>query len=142
MSGNGIFTLGLLGPLALLYVGQVVIGLLFSGMVIIERLRADTEQLSGQSQSKVDSSIAVLVISELLSICGGIVFHNGEYGTGMNLALIGIFLLWPVSAVLAILGKGAGRRVLLVGHALIALWIIFIFLAILIFVLWSRLNMR
>ena len=134
MSGNGIFSLGLIGPMLLLFVGPVAIGLLFSGLAIFVRLRATSELSSGESQSQIDSSIAVLTISVLLSVGGVIIFRNGMYGTGTMLAIAGMFLLWPVSAVLAVRGRGVGRSVLLIGHSLIALFVIVLLLSVLIHV--------
>jgi hypothetical protein len=127
MSGNGIFSLGLIGPMLLLFVGPVAIGLLFSGLAIFVRLRATSELSSGESQSQIDSSIAVLTISVLLSVGGGIIFRNGMYGTGTMLAIAGI-------AVLAVRGRGVGRSVLLIGHSLIALFVIVLLLSVLIHV--------
>jgi hypothetical protein len=56
------------------------------------------------------------------------------YGTGTMLAIAGMFLLWPVSAVLAVRGRGVGRSVLLIGHSLIALFVIVLLLSVLIHV--------
>jgi hypothetical protein len=142
VSGDGIFSLGLIGPLALLFLGSLAIGLLVSGVVIVVRLRADSKLLSTKSQSQIDSSIALFVISESLSVIGGIIFRNGEYGAGIKFAIAGIFILWPVSAVLAIVGRGVGRKVLLIGHALIALWVVVLVLIMSIYVLRSRLMIH
>jgi hypothetical protein len=132
MSGNGIFSLGFAGPLILLFLGFVAIGLSFSGGAVVVRQRADSEHMAGKSQTKIDISIAILAISALLPIFAGVISHFGAYGAGIILAVIGPFLFWPVSAVLAIRGKGAGRRVLLVGHGLIALLVAVLLLIVLI----------
>jgi hypothetical protein len=115
MPGNGIFLLGLIGPVLLLFVGPMAIELLFLGAAIFARLGADSEHSSRESQSQIDNSIGVLAISVLSSIGGGIIFRNGEYRTGTILAVFGIFLIWPVSAVLAVRGRGAARRYCLWG---------------------------
>jgi hypothetical protein len=96
------------------------------------RLRADSELTAGESQPRIDSAIAILAISVALSILGAIIYHNLDDGAGMVLVIVGIFLLWPVSAVLAIRGRGVGRSVLLMGHGLIALWLAVILLTVLI----------
>jgi hypothetical protein len=132
MAGNGIFSLGLIAPLLLLFVGPVGIGLLCSVVAIVVRRRADSELSSGESQSQIDTSIALLAISALLSACSLIPTRDAVFGTGTTLAIIGMFLLWPVSAVLAIRGRGVGRKVLLVGHGLIAVWVLVLVLSILI----------
>jgi hypothetical protein len=128
MSGDGISSFGLTAPLillflALLFIGFVAIGLSFSGAVIVVRLRANSELMAEKSQAKINVSIAILAVSALLPILAGFLSHYGAYGTGIILAAIGPFLLWPVSAVLAIRGRGAGRRILLVGHGLIAVMV-------------------
>jgi len=135
MSGNGIFSMGLAGPLILLVLGQVAIGLLFSGAAIVATLRADSELRAGKSLTKTKVSIVILVVSALLPILAGALSRYGAYyGAATILALIGPLLLWPLSAVLAIWGRGAGRRVLLVGHGLIAAWVSLLLLIILIHV--------
>jgi len=98
----------------------------------VVRLRADSEHAAGESQPQIDLAITFLAISVALSILGAIIYQNWDDGIGSMLAIAGIFLLWPVSAALAILGRGVGRSVLLVGHGLIALWLVAIFLSILI----------
>jgi hypothetical protein len=132
MSGNGIFSMGLIGPLLLLFVGPVGIGLLCSVAAIVVRRRADSELTSGESQSQIDTSIGLLAISTLLSVCAVMPSREGGFGAGTTLAVVGTFLLWPVSAVLAIRGKGVGRKILLVGHGLIAAWVLVLLLSMLI----------
>jgi hypothetical protein len=132
MFSNGLFSLGLAGPLLLLFLGPAAIGLMFSGAAIVVRLRADSEHAAGESQPQIDLAITFLAISVALSILGAIIYQNWDDGIGSMLAIAGIFLLWPVSAALAIRGRGVGRSVLLVGHGLIALWLVAIFLSILI----------
>jgi hypothetical protein len=136
MFSDGLFSVGLAGPLLILFLGFLAFGLLFSGASVVVRLRADSEFTAGKSQRKIDWAIAILVISSLLSILGGYLYHNSsaETGTGMMLFIVGIFLLWPVSAILTIRGRGAGRRVLLVGHGLIALLIAVLLLSVIIYV--------
>jgi hypothetical protein len=129
---DGWFSVGLAGPLALLFLGFLAIGLLFSGASIVVRQRADYELTAGKSQRKIDWAIAILVVSNLLSILGGYLYHNSsaETGAGMMLFIFAIFLLWPVSAILTLRGRGAGRKVLLVGHGLIALLISVVLLSV------------
>jgi hypothetical protein len=129
MSGDWISSLGITTPmillfLALLLLGFVAVGLSVSVAVIVARRRADSELKAGKSQAKIDLSIAILAISALLPILAGALSRYGAYyGAAIILAAIGPLLLWPVSAVLAIRGRGAGRRVLLVGHGLIAVMV-------------------
>jgi hypothetical protein len=132
MAGDGIFSMGLIGPLLLLFVGPVGIGLICSVVAIVMRLRADSEFSSGESQPQIDTSIALLAISTLLSVCALMPSRGAVFGAGTTLAIVGTFLLWPVSAVLAIRGRGVGRKVLLVGHGLIAAWLLVLVLSILI----------
>jgi hypothetical protein len=133
MGGNGIFSLGLIGPLILFFLGHAASGLLFSGAATIVRFRADSEPAAAGSQRKIDWAIAILVASVLLSILGSSLVRDAfirdayarsplqyEIGTGNNLVIVAWFILWPVSAALTIWGSGAGRRLLLVGHGLIA----------------------
>ena len=118
MFSDSLFALGWAGPLLVLFLLFLVIGLPCSGAAIVVRIEADSEATAGKLQRKIDWAIAILAISGLLPILGGVLVHYGFHGTGMILASFGIFLLWPVSGVLAIRGRGAGRRVLLVGHGL------------------------
>ncbi len=128
MSSNSPFTP--LDVLPFIFLGPVVIGLLFAVTAIVVRLRADSELTLGESQPQIDSAIVVLVISMVLSILGAVLYH---YTGGWEmLVAAGLFLLCPVSAVLAILGRGVGRNVLLLGHGLIALWMAVIVIAVLI----------
>jgi hypothetical protein len=131
MVGNGILSSGLIGPLILLFLGHVVIGLLFSGVATAARISADSRLAAGKSQAKIDLAIAILASSELLQILGACLLHS-DAGLGIGFLVVGLFLLWPASVVLAILGRGAGRRVLLVGHGLIALLVAVLLLSVLI----------
>ena len=121
MFSNCIYSVGPAGPLLLLFLGFLVIGLVFSGAALAVRLRADSKLTAEKLQSKIDWAIVIFAISGVLPILGGVLSHYGYFGTGMIFAIVGILLLWPVSIVLAVLGRGAGRRILLVGHALIPL---------------------
>jgi hypothetical protein len=132
MLSNGLFSLGLILPLLLLFLGHVVVGLLFSAVAIAVRIRADSSLTAGKSQRKIDLAIAVLAYSELSSILGASLLHK-YLGAGEMLLASGLFLLWPVSAFLTIWGRGEGRNVLLVGHGLIALWVALFFLSIFIY---------
>jgi hypothetical protein len=134
MSGGGFFSYGNADPLLLLLAGFVVVGLLAAVAAIAIRLSADSELTTGESQPQVDSSIALLVISVLLSIIGAVLYHYSpaESGIAMVFIIVGIFLLWPVSALLAVRGRGSGREALLVGHGLIALLVLVLLLSILI----------
>jgi hypothetical protein len=131
--GAGFFAFGNAGPLLLLFFGTVAIGVFTAVAAILIRLRADSELTSGESQQQVDTSIVVLLISCLLSIVGAYLYHwTKEYGLGMRLALVGVFILWPLSAVFGFRGRGAGREVLLVGHGLIAALMVVLLLSILV----------
>ena len=136
MSDGGFFSYGYAAPLLLLFAGTVVIGLLSSVAAIAVRLRAGSEFTTGESQSQIDTSIVILVISSLLSILGAFLYHNSsaETGIGMMLIIVGICLLWPVSAVLTFRGRGAGREVLLAGHGLIAFLVAVLLLSVIIHV--------
>jgi hypothetical protein len=132
MFSNSLFSLGLILPLLLLFLGHVVIGLLFSGAAIVVRLRADSSLAARASQAKIDWAIAILASSELLQILGASLLHiETKQGIGIGLLAIGMFLLWPISALLAIWGLGAGRRALLIGHGLIALLVAVLLLSVL-----------
>jgi hypothetical protein len=132
MFDGGFFSYGNAAPLLLLFAGTVVIGLFSAVTAIAVRLRADSELTTGESQPQIDGSIAILMISGLASILGAIIYHYWDDGIGSMLAVVGIFILWPVSAVLAIRGRGVGREVLLVGHGLIALLVAILLLSVLI----------
>ena len=67
---DGLFSLGLAGPIALLYFGFVAIGLVCSGAAIVVRREANSELTSGNSQTLIDSAIASLVISVLYRSLG------------------------------------------------------------------------
>jgi hypothetical protein len=141
MSGDGMSSLGLTAPLillflAILFMGFVATGLFFSGAAIVVRLRPDSEATSGKTPPQIYASIAVLAVSALLPILAGFLSHYGAYRAEIMLTAIGPFLLWPISVMLAIRGRGAGRRILLVGHRLIALWVAFIGITTLIYFLW------
>jgi hypothetical protein len=135
MSGGGFFSYGNAAPLLLLFVGLVVVGLLAAIAAIAIRLTADSELTRGESQPQIDSSIAILAISVLLSTIGAILYHYSpaESGIAIMFIIVGIFLLWPVSVVLAVRGRGSGREALLVGHGLIALLVLVLLLSILIY---------
>jgi hypothetical protein len=104
-------------------VGSIVIELFSAIAAIAIRLRADSDLTTGELQSQIDVSIVFLLISVLLSIIGAVIYHNSraESGLGEMFIIVGIFLLWPVSAALTVRGRGAGREALLVGHGLTAL---------------------
>lgn len=124
---DDLFSLGLITPLLLLFAGYVAIGVLFAVAATIARLRAVPDLKVRNSQLKIDLAIVILASSELLAILGGSILHK-DMTTGLRLVGVGMFLLWPVSALLALWGRGAGRRVLLVGHGLIALLATVLFL--------------
>ena len=107
--------------LALLLMGFVGIGLSFSGATIIARRRGNSEFTAEKSRAKIDTSTSLLAVSALLPLFAGALSRFGASTAALMLLPIGPLLLWPISAVFAIRGRGAGRRVLLVGHGLIAL---------------------
>jgi hypothetical protein len=123
MFSGSLFSLGIILPLLLLFIGHVAIALLFSTSAFVVRLRADSELTAGASQRKIDWAIAILAGSALLSVVGATLIHlNAQLG--IELFGAGLFLLWPLSAVLSVWGRGTGREPLLVGHGLIALSLI------------------
>ena len=65
-----------------------------------------------------------------LSIVGGAVYVKGAIGMGAIRTLVGVFILWPVSGLIPMLGRGAGRRLLLAGRGLIALLMVSLLLAV------------
>jgi len=125
MFSSSLFALGLILPLLLLFVGHVAIGLLFSGAAIVARFQADSEPAAARSQRKIDWAIAILAASVLSSILGACLVHiENKLVIAECLIIVGWFVLWPVSAVLAVEGRGVARRTLLVGHGLIALLLV------------------
>jgi hypothetical protein len=120
MFGNGLFALGMLGPLLLLFLGHAAIGLLFSAAAIVARLRAGSGAGAAGPQRTIDCAIASLAASVLLTVLGAALLHL-DSNLGIMLFAAGLLLAWPVSAVLTLLGRGAGWKPLLVGQALIAL---------------------
>jgi len=125
MFSSSLFALGLILPLLLLFVGHVAIGLLFSGAAIVARFQADSEPAAARSQRKIDWAIAILAASVLSSILGACLVHiENKLVIAECLIIVGWFFLWPVSAVLAVEGRGVARRTLLVGHGLIALLLV------------------
>ena len=50
----------------------------------------------------------------------------------MLLAVVGVFILWPLSAAFGLRGRGAGREPLMVGHGLIAVLMVVLLLSILV----------
>ena len=134
MSRGGFFSWGNAAPLLLLFVGFLVIGVLSSASALAIRIKADPELTTGELQSQIDTSIAIMVMSILFSLIGATLYHNSfaTSGIGMMFIIFGLFLLWPVSAVLAVRGRGVGRERLLVGHGLIALLVSGLLLSILI----------
>ena len=130
MSSYGLFSFGLTGPLILFVLGHVAIGFLFSGAAIVVRLRADSEFARRESRIRINWAIVTLAVSSLLTIVGAVFFHNADTRIGMIIAAVGVFFVWPVSTAFAILGRGAGRSVLLIGDAMIAILLIFTLLSI------------
>jgi hypothetical protein len=125
MFSSSLFSLGLILPLLLLFVGHVAIGLLFSGAAIVARFQADSEPAAARSRRRVDWAIAILAASVLSSILGACLVHiENKLVIAECLIIVGWFFLWPVSAVLTVWGRGVARRALLVGHGLIALLLV------------------
>jgi hypothetical protein len=103
MFSSSLFSLGLILPLLLLFVGHVAIGLLFSGAAIVARFQADSEPAAARSQRKIDWAIAILAASVLSSILGACLVHiENKLVIAECLIIVGWFFLWPVSAVLYI----------------------------------------
>ncbi len=119
---DALFALGLVGPLLLLVGGFVVIGLAFSIIVFVIRRRSRDESIANTNGRKVDWATALLASAALLPIVAGILSSLGSHGAGFTLLCFVCFLLWPVSAVFTLLGKGTGRGLLLMAHGLIVLW--------------------
>jgi hypothetical protein len=132
MFSNGLFSLGLIFPLLLLFIGHVAIGLLFSGAAIVVKLRTNFGLAARQSQWKIDWAIVILVSSELSLIIGTSLLHE-DVSLGIRFVGAGLFVLWPISAVLVVFGSGVGRRVLLVGQVLITLWV-----AVVLLIIWAH----
>jgi hypothetical protein len=118
---NGLFSLGFAGPLILFWVGHAVIGLAFSGVATRARLRTEPRSKEVGQQGRILWAIAILACAELTSILGASLLHFDSQIGGIIVAF-GLFVLWPISAILSLLGRGAvGQKVLLLGHGLIAL---------------------
>lgn len=132
MFSGGLFSVGLAGPLLVLFLSFLAIGIPFSVAAIAVRLRTALKTPTGNGQRKIDWGIAVLAISGVMPILGGVLSHYGLFRIGMIVAGVGIVFLWPVSAVLAVRGNGAGRGALLVAHGLLALLSGLLFLSVLI----------
>ena len=129
MFENSIFALGLIVPLALFLVGHLLIGLLFSVIAIVVRFQARSRPVTVGSQRKVDWAIVFFAASVLSSMLGASLLHiERDLGIAERLVIVG-WLLWPVSGVLTIAGKGAGRGPLLVGHGVIAFLLIGLLIA-------------
>jgi hypothetical protein len=91
----------------------------------VARFQADSEPAAARSQRKIDWAIAILAASVLSSILGACLVHiENKLVIAECLIIVGWFFLWPVSAVLAVEGRGVARRTLLVGHGLIALLLV------------------
>jgi len=120
MFSNDLFSLGLTGPIVLLCLGVPTVELLFAGIVIVVRSRLGSKMLLSNADSNSLWAIRVLVISGLFPIFGLTCEVFGFYRSSELLTEIGIFVLWPLSAVLTIVGKGVGRRAILGGHGIIA----------------------
>ena len=89
------------------------------------RFQADSEPAAARSQRKIDWAIPILAASVLSSILGACLVHiENKLVIAECLIIVGWFFLWPVSAVLAVEGRGVARRTLLVGHGLIALLLV------------------
>ena len=129
MFSNSFFGLGVILPILVLFLGYVSIGVISAGIAVFATVRARSKPVTGTSRSKVYWPIAALICSEASSILGFLLIPN-EMKQGIVLVGIGLLILWPVSAGLAIWGRGVARRTLLVGHGLIAVWICIILLMI------------
>jgi hypothetical protein len=120
MLSNGLFALGFAGPLILFWLGHAVIGITFAVAAILTRRRANPRAKNIGRPDRILWAIAILACAELASILGASFLHvDGQIGA--IIVAIGLFVLWPVSAILSLLGRGAtGQKVLLLGHGLIA----------------------
>jgi hypothetical protein len=124
MFSNGLFSLGYAGPLLLLFLGSAVIGLVFSGAAIVARRRAAPEAAQGELQSNIDLAIGILVVSGPLSFVGFAINYYWASKVGIMLAIVAVFILWPLSAFLAFRARGVGRKEILIGSGLIGLWVL------------------
>ena len=127
MFSNNFFGLGVLLPILALFLGYVSIGLCTAGIAVYVAVRASPKPVTRTSQRKAYWPISALVCSEASAILGFLCFPK-EMNLGIVLVGVGLLLLWPVSAALAIWGCGVARKILLVGHGLIAAWICIILL--------------
>lgn len=129
MFSNSFFGLGAILPILALFLGYVSIGLCTAGIAVYVAIRASPKPVTRTSQRKAYWPIAALICSETSSVLGFLCFPK-EINLGIVLLGIGLLLLWPVSAALAIWGRGVARKSLLVGHGLIAVWICIMLLTI------------
>jgi hypothetical protein len=130
MYSNGLFSLGMVGPIGLLCLGMPAFELMLWGIVLVVRVQMGSKLRPEKRNVNLEWAIRTLVVSSLFPVLGFICEYNGYYLYFLILSEMGIFLLWPISAVLTILGKGVGRRLLLGGHGIIALFVLALFLSV------------
>ena len=123
---NALFALGLVGPLLLLVVGFIIMGLLFSGAALMSRCRSGFTNTGKKGEWTMNWAIRALAGAAVAPILAGVISHFGAQGTALGLTVLSFVALWPASIVLTFLADGAGRGLLLFGHGLIALWVIVI----------------
>jgi len=112
---------GFLGAALFALLTTMILGIPFSGFAWM-RSRREADAPRGLRQRLTEASIYALAAAALVGwVSLGItrIFHPGFGG-----AIVGgflVFLLYPASGILAILGKGAGRGTMLIAFGLITL---------------------
>jgi hypothetical protein len=134
MFSNGLFALGFFGPLILFWLCHTLVGLAIALAALVTRLRANSESRKIGRPRPIVWAIAILACAEIASIVGASVLHiDGSIGS--IIVVVGLLVMWPISAILSLMGKRAvGQKVLLIGHGLIAVETGALFLA------WSLWN--
>lgn len=120
MFSNGLFSMGLAGPLVLLGFCIPAVELLLSAIALLVRHHSAHEFITKTSRMRSGGAVLSLVIAGLLPICGFIADTVGGFGLFHICAEIEILLLWPVSVVLVFGTRGVERKILLIGHGVIA----------------------
>jgi hypothetical protein len=130
---SGLFSLGLVGPIFLFFVGFISIALSCSAAAIVARVRSGDEPTAQARQRMIDLATAILAGAPLLMIFTFFTTRSlAYYFPNLPVVFIWVWclLLWPISAIVTFFGNGTGKRQLLKAHVLIALWTITILLVV------------
>ncbi len=117
---NGGFS-GFLGAYLVAVLATMILGIPFAALAAWRRSRSEAGIPTGPRQRLTGASIYALAAAASLGwLSLGVArgFHSG-FGGAMAFSFL-VFLLYSVSGILAILGKGAGRGTMLIALGLIA----------------------